>query len=68
MADGGGIPEGTDGDDTLETPAFWVAGAPQARSTDRAVGNDAGILLLPGRTFALTVLVEGNVGATAAPV
>jgi beta-lactamase class A len=32
------------------------------------VENDAGILLVPGRSFALAVLVEGDVGGAAAPV
>ena len=30
--------------------------------------NDVGNFLLPGRTFALAVLVEGDVGLAAAPV
>jgi beta-lactamase class A len=32
------------------------------------VENDAGIFLLPGRSFALAVLVEGDVGRAAPPV
>ena len=32
------------------------------------VENDAGILIVPGRSFALAVLVEGDVGGAAAPV
>jgi beta-lactamase class A len=32
------------------------------------VENDAGIVLVPGRSFALAVLVEGDVGRAAAPV
>ena len=30
--------------------------------------NGAGIVLVPGRSFALAVLVEGDVGRAAAPV
>ena len=45
-------------------------GARYAHKTGELEGveNDAGILLLPGRSFALAVLVEGDVRGAAAPV
>ena len=47
-----------------------LPGARYAHKTGELEGveNDAGILLLPGRSFALAVLVEGDVGGAAAPV
>jgi hypothetical protein len=45
-------------------------GARYARKTGELEGveNGAGIFLLPGRSFALAVLVEGDVGRAAPPV
>jgi beta-lactamase class A len=45
-------------------------GARYAHKTGELEGveNDAGIVLVPGRSFALAVLVEGDVGRAAAPV
>ena len=45
-------------------------GARYAHKTGELEGveNDAGIALLPGRSFALAVLIEGDVGRAAAPV
>ena len=45
-------------------------GARYAHKTGELDGveNDAGIALLPGRSFALAVLIEGDVGRAAAPV
>ncbi len=47
-----------------------LPGACYAHKTGELEGveNDAGIFLAPGRSFALAVLVEGNVGRAAAPV
>jgi beta-lactamase class A len=45
-------------------------GARYAHKTGELGGveNDAGIFLVPGRSFALAVLVEGNVEGAEAPV
>jgi len=45
-------------------------GARYAHKTGELEGveNDAGILLVPGRSFAVATLVEGDVGRVAAPV
>ncbi len=45
-------------------------GARHAHKTGELDGveNDAGIVVVPGRSFALAVLVEGDVGRVAAPV
>ena len=45
-------------------------GARYAHKTGELEGveNDAGIVLVPGRSFALAVLVEGDVEGAAAPV
>jgi beta-lactamase class A len=48
----------------------FPSGARYAHKTGELEGveNDAGIVLVPGRSFALAVLVEGDVGRAAAPV
>jgi hypothetical protein len=75
-----GIPgAGTAAPNTSRTPAGPYGYSPTdgreappryAHKTGELEGveNDVGIFLLPGRTFALAVLVEGDVGPAAAPV
>ncbi len=55
---------------TSGLPIMLPAGARYAHKTGQLEGveNDAGIVLLPDRTFALAVLVQGDVGRAAGPV
>ena len=55
---------------TSGLPIMLPAGARYAHKTGELEGveNDAGLILLPDRTFALTVLVQGDVGHAAALV
>lgn len=51
-------------------PVPLPSGARYVHKTGELEGveNDVGVLLLPGRSFVLAVLVEGDVGAAAAHV
>jgi beta-lactamase class A len=49
-------------------PAPFGARYAHKRGELEGVENDAGVLLVPGRSFALAVLVEGDVEGAAAPV
>lgn len=55
---------------TSRLPIMLPAGARYAHKTGQLEGveNDAGIVLLPERTFALTVFAQGEVGRVAGPV
>lgn len=59
-----------DGRITSKIPVPHIPGARYAHKTGELddVENDAGIFILPGRSFALAVLVEGDVGRAVDPL